>query len=130
MKKEKHGHGPISEGIYSKQVLELYKSPSNFGTLKNANHTGTEHNSVCGDEITVQLLVKEGFVKEAKFSGSGCALSLVSASLLTEKIKGMEAKEVKKLDKEDIRKLFKTKITGSRTKCMLLPLEAVKKALK
>jgi len=110
--------------------LELYKNPSNFGILKNPTHHGTEYNSICGDEITVNLIIKNRIVEDAKFSGSGCALSLVAASLLTSKIKGMNKKDIKKLNKKDIRKLFKTKMSSSRIKCMLLPLEAVKKALK
>ena len=120
----------IPESMYKRHILELYKNPSNFGILKNATHSGTEYNSLCGDEITVNLIIKDSIVKDAKFSGSGCALSLVSASLITEKIKGMSIKDVKNLNKGDIRKLFKTKISSSRVKCVLLPLEAVKKALK
>ena len=120
----------IPSGIYKKHILELYRNPSNFGELKNFTSQATEHNSICGDEITVQLFVKEGRVVNAKFSGSGCTLSMVSASLLTSKIKGMKAKDVKNLDKEEVRKLFKTKLNNSRIKCILLPLEAIKKALK
>ena len=128
MKKEKHEAVP--ENMYSKEVIELYKNPSNFGILESPTHEGTEYNSVCGDEITVQLLIKEGIVKDAKFSGSGCALSLVAASLLTSKIKGRNKKDIRNLNEDDIKKLFKTKISTSRIKCVLLPLEAVKKALK
>jgi len=120
----------IPESMYRKHILELYKNPSNFGILKNATCSGTECNSVCGDEITVQMITKDGIVKDAKFSGSGCALSLVAASLLTSKIKGRKIESIKNLNKEEIRKLFKTKISSSRIKCMFLPLEAVKKALK
>jgi nitrogen fixation NifU-like protein len=120
----------IPETMYKKHILELYKNPSNFGILKNATHSGTEYNSVCGDEITVNLIIKDNIIKDAKFSGSGCAISLVSASLLTEKIKGMNKKDIKSLNSGDIKKLFKTKMSNSRIKCMLLPLEAVKKALK
>ena len=120
----------IPETMYKKHILELYKNPSNFGTLKNPTHSGTEYNSICGDEISVQLSVKNEKVADVKFSGSGCALSLVSASLLTSKIKGMKTEDIKNLNKEEIRKLFKTKISSLRIKCVLLPLEAVKKALK
>ncbi len=115
--------------MYREHILELYKSPSNFGTLKNSSHESTEYNSVCGDEITVQLLILDGKVKDAKFNGSGCVLSMVSASLITDKIKGMEIEDVKKLDKRDILKLLKVPITPARIKCILLPLEATKKAL-
>lgn len=130
MKKQKNEHKAISEDMYSKEILELYKNPSNFGILKNVTHESTEYNSICGDEITVQLSVKEGIVKDAKFSGSGCALSLVAASLLIGKIKEMKVGDVKSLNEDKVQKLFKTKIVSSRTKCMLLPLEAVKKSLR
>ncbi|HUW43969.1 MAG TPA: iron-sulfur cluster assembly scaffold protein [Bacillota bacterium] len=116
--------------VYPKHVIELYKNPSNFGLLENPSFEVTEYDSACGDEITVQLLVKDGKIINAKFSGSGCVLSTVVASLLTEKIKGMKIKDVKNLDKDDIKKLFGAKINPARIKCALLPLEATKKALK
>ena len=122
-------HETIPEDMYKEHILELYKSPSNYGTLKNPTHEKTEYNSMCGDEITVQLNVKNGIVKDAKFNGSGCVISMVSSSLLTDKIKGMKISDVKKLNKEDIMKLLKVKITPIRTKCVLLSLEAVKGAL-
>lgn len=122
-------HDPIPEDMYREHILELYKSPSNFGTLKNSTHEKTEYNSMCGDEITVQLNVKNDIVKDAKFNGSGCVISMVASSLLTDKIKGMKISDVKKLNKEDILKLLKVKITPIRIKCVLLSLEATKKAL-
>ncbi len=115
---------------YKKHIVELWKNPRNFGTLRSPTHELTEHNSICGDEITVQLSVKDGKIADAKFSGSGCILSVVSASLLTDKLKGMKVEDIKKLGKEDIKKLLKTKIHPSRMKCALLPLEATKKSLK
>ena len=120
----------IPSDMYREHILELYKSPSNFGTLKNPSHESTEYNSVCGDEITIQLLIKSNVVKDIKFSGSGCVISTVSASLLTDKIKGMSPEDVKELSREDILKLLKIKITPARIKCALLSLEAAKKALK
>jgi len=116
--------------MYSEHILELYKSPSNFGILENATSEATEHNSVCGDEITVQILVKDGKISNVKFSGSGCVLSIVASSLLTEKIKRMKIKDIINLEKKDILKLLKIPITSSRIKCALLSLEATKKALK
>lgn len=120
----------IPSSMYREHILELYKSPSNFGILKNATSEATEYNSICGDEITVQILVKDGKISNAKFSGSGCVLSMVASSLLTEKIRGMKIKDVMKLEKKDILKLLKIPIISSRIKCALLPLEATKKALK
>ncbi|MBU1252682.1 MAG: iron-sulfur cluster assembly scaffold protein [Nanoarchaeota archaeon] len=126
----KTNHTEIPDDMYREHILELYKSPSNFGTLEKANHKATEHNAICGDEITVQLFVKNEIVKDVKFSGSGCVISMVASSLLTDKIKGMKISEVLSLNKEDILKLMGIKVTPARIKCALLPLEAAQKALK
>jgi nitrogen fixation NifU-like protein len=115
--------------MYREHILDLYKNPSNFGELKNPTHEHTEHNTLCGDEITVQIKEDNGKVKDVKFNGSGCVMSMVSASLFTDKIKGMEIKDVEKLGKDDILKLLKIKINPGRMKCVLLPLEAVKHSL-
>ena len=119
----------IPDDMYREHILELYKSPSNFGTLKNPSHEKTEYNSLCGDEISVQLSVKDGKVKDVKFSGSGCVISLVASSLFTDKIKEMDIKDVMKLGKKDVLELLGVKITPARIKCALLSLEATKKAL-
>lgn len=120
----------IPNDLYREHILELYKSPSNFGTLSEPSHQATEHNSICGDEVTVQIKVRNGKVHDIKFSGSGCVVSVVSASLLTDKIKGMKVDDIHKLNMEDVLKLLKMKLSPARIKCALLSLEAVKKALK
>ena len=130
MKMEKEKHSSLTEDRYREQILELYKSPSNFGILKNPSHEKTAYNSVCGDEITVQLLVKENRIKDVKFSGSGCVVSMVAASMLTDKIKGMKISDTKSIKAEDILETLKMKLNPARIKCALLAFEAVKGALK
>lgn len=120
----------IPSDMYREHIMDLYKNPSNFGIMKNPTHKKTEYNSLCGDEITVQLRVKEGKVKDVKFNGSGCVISMVSASLITEKIKEMSTEEIKKLNNKDILDLLKIRISPARIKCALLPLEATKRALR
>ena len=120
----------IPSDMYREHIMDLYKNPSNFGIMKNPTHKKTEYNSLCGDEITVQLKVKDGKVKDVKFNGSGCVISMVSASLITEKIREMSTEDIKKLNREDIMKLLKIKINPLRIKCALLPLEAAKRALR
>lgn len=115
--------------MYREHILELYKNPSNFGELSNPTNEYTEHNALCGDEITVQINLDKGKIKDVKFNGSGCVISMVSASLFTDKIKGMKLDNVKKLGKEDILKLLKIKINPARLKCVFLPLDAVRGAL-
>ena len=122
-------HNDFSD-MYREHILDLYKNPNNFGEMENPTHKNTGYNSVCGDEITVMLDVMNGKVKDIKFNGSGCVMSMVSASLLTDKIKEMDIKEIEKLGKKDILELLKIKISPGRIKCVLLPLEAVKGAIK
>ena len=122
-------HNDLSEKMYREHILELYKNPSNFGEIKNPTHKHTETNSLCGDEITVQMIIKNGKVSDVKFNGSGCVISMVSSSLLTDKIKGMKIEDIKKLTKKDMLKLLNIKINPARLKCALLSLDAVKKTL-
>src|SRR3990167_5510495 len=116
----------IPDDMYKEHILELYKSPSNFGTLSAPTNEKTAYNSVCGDEITVQLLVKNGIVKDVKFSGSCCVISIISASMLTDRIKGKTIDSIKKLKAEDVLSILKMKLNPARIKCALLSLEAVK----
>ena len=120
----------IPDDMYKEQILELYKSPSNFGALSAPTHEHTSYNSVCGDEITVQLKVKDWIVKDIKFSGSGCVIAMVASSMLTDKIKGKKISEIKKLRAEDVLDILKMKLNPARIKCALLGFEAVKGALK
>ncbi len=120
----------IPEDMYKEHILELYKSPSNFGTLKTPTHRHTSYNSVCGDEITVNLFIKNEVVKDIKFSGSGCVISMVSASILTDKIKGMKISDIKNMKAGDVLELLKIKLSPARVKCALLAFEAVREALK
>lgn len=115
--------------MYREHILELYKSPENYGILEGATHEHTETNASCGDEITMQFFINNGEIKDVKFSGSGCVMSVVSASLLTSKIKGMKMEEAKNLKRDDVLNLLKVKINPGRLKCVLLPLYAVKNAI-
>ena len=120
----------LSEEMYKEHLLELYKSPENYGELSNPSNEYTETNSSCGDEITMQLIIKNDVVEDVKFQGSGCVMSIVSSSLLTDKIKGMKLEDVNKLAKDDILELLGIKIGLARLKCVLLPLYALKNSLK
>ena len=117
------------ERMYKEHILELYKSPENYGELKNATHKHTETNASCGDEFTMQFIVEDGKIKDVKFYGSGCVMSTVSASLLTSKIKGIDMEEAANLTREDVLDLLKIKVNPGRIKCVLLPLYAVKNAI-
>jgi len=115
--------------IYREELLDLYCKKPNFGKLKKKTHEASLKNPSCDDIITLEIEVKAGKIKNAKFSGKTCLISTISASVLTEKIKGMEVEDIFKLQKKDLDKFLGTEVILTRASCELLPLEAVKKAL-
>ena len=86
--------------LYKQVILDHNKSPRNFGVLEQYSHHAEGHNPLCGDEVDITLDVQDGVIKDIKFSGSGCAISKASASIMTTLIKGKTVEEAKKLFKE------------------------------
>jgi nitrogen fixation protein NifU and related proteins len=74
--------------LYQELIFDHYRQPRNRGVLPNANHTAQGYNPLCGDRITLYLLVEDGVVKDVRFEGTGCAIATASASLMTEALKG------------------------------------------
>jgi nitrogen fixation NifU-like protein len=118
--------------IYQEFIIELYKNPMNFGSVEGATHKAEVHNPTCGDMIVLTIKVVDGKIVEAMHSGKGCAISQASASLLTEYLKGKQIEEVLELGKKDILDMIKINLSRNptRIRCALLPLDALKKALK
>lgn len=84
--------------LYQEVILDHSKRPRNFGKPAHANHTAQGHNPLCGDRMTIYLdLGEDGRVKEVTFEGSGCAISMASASIMTEMLKGKTVDEAKAL---------------------------------
>jgi nitrogen fixation NifU-like protein len=120
----------LSEEMYREHIMELNKNPSNYGVLDKPTHECFLSNvPLCSDEIRVTLEVKDEKIKDINFKANACALCKASASLTTDKIKGMKTKEVLELKYEDVKELLGIPITPSRTKCALLCLQATKKAI-
>jgi nitrogen fixation NifU-like protein len=87
--------------LYQEVILDHGKSPRNFGHPGSANRTAHGHNAMCGDTIDVFLTVDgEGRILDAAFEGQGCAISVASASMMTEMLKGRT--------EADARRLFET----------------------
>jgi len=119
-----------SNQLYREHILDLWKNPLNFGNLESANKKHKEFNSLCGDEIEIQLEIKDNKINNVKFNGSGCVISIASASLLTESIKGKTINEISSINKDNILKKLNIEISPARIKCALLSLEALQKSLK
>lgn len=113
---------------YEDLIIDHWRHPRNKGTLENPDVDVTEANVPCGDVLRLQLKVRDGTVVDAKFDGRGCAISMASASLLTEMIKGRKLEELRKMRDEDLLEALGG-VMKPRLKCALLSLRALRKAL-
>jgi nitrogen fixation NifU-like protein len=83
--------------LYQSVIIDHNKRPRNFGEAEGANRSADGFNPLCGDEVTVTLALEDDVVKNAAFTGSGCAISTASASLMTESIRGKTVDETLQL---------------------------------
>jgi len=74
--------------LYQQVILEHNKKPRNFGDLDTCTHQAHGLNPLCGDDITLKLVVEDGIVQDIRFQGHGCAISKASSSLMTVNVKG------------------------------------------
>ena len=74
------------QNLYRQTVLEHSRHPRNFGKLATADLSAEGYNPLCGDKISVFLQVTEGTIDKITFDGVGCAISLASASIMTEQL--------------------------------------------
>jgi nitrogen fixation NifU-like protein len=80
--------------IYGEILLDHYRLPRNKGRLEHATLSVEGVNPLCGDEITLDLEFDGERLKDITFSGKGCAISMASASMLTEVLKGKTLEEI------------------------------------
>ena len=88
------------DDLYLEVILDHNKNPRNNHDLENHTHHAEGHNPLCGDRISMNILMNEGVVKDISFKGSGCAISTASASILTETIKNKNQDEIRNLFKD------------------------------
>jgi nitrogen fixation NifU-like protein len=113
--------------MYREQMIELFRNPMNHGELDPHTFSYEEDNPLCGDVIRMDVLMGEdGRVADVRWRGDGCAVSQVSASLLTDDIKGKTLNELKNYDKQDLLDLLGIPLSMARMKCALLSLKVLK----
>ncbi|OGG16931.1 hypothetical protein A3D77_06010 [Candidatus Gottesmanbacteria bacterium RIFCSPHIGHO2_02_FULL_39_11] len=121
------------DSLYRDYILDHYRHPQNFGTLENPDGASEEVNELCGDRIKMQIKFRisnfEFRIKDVKFYGEGCAIMIASASMLTEKVKGLKEDEIMKLNTDSVLEILGIELTPNRIKCAVLPLEALQKSL-
>jgi len=135
--------------LYQQVILEHNKKPRNFGTLEACTHHAEGHNPLCGDELDLTLIVENGLVQDIKFKGSGCAIDVASASLMTGAVKGKPVAEAEAMAEQfrgmvrgELEPGIQTPLLGkltlfsgvkdlpSRVKCAVLPWATLHAALK
>ncbi len=133
--------------LYRQVIMDHYKNPRNRGKVNGDALTVEMNNPTCGDRIQLQLQVEDGVVKEARFDGEGCSISLSSASMMTQAIKNkpvekalamsklfsdmMLGKEINADDFElgDIQALQGVSNFPARIKCATLAWKAMEKGI-
>ena len=116
--------------MYKENILALWKEPENFRKLETHTHVWHGLNESCGDDIVVYLAVVAGVIRDAAFTGKGCALCMASASVATESAKGKSIDGLNEMSSEDLLKMLEIEVHPARLKCILLPLESMQKAVR
>jgi nitrogen fixation NifU-like protein len=84
--------------LYQDLILDHGKRPRNFRVLPGANHEALGHNPLCGDRLMLYLTGgADNIIQDVAFQGSGCAISVASASMMTEMLKGKTLSEAETL---------------------------------
>ncbi|MCL6459565.1 MAG: SUF system NifU family Fe-S cluster assembly protein [Gorillibacterium sp.] len=133
------------DDLYRRVIMDHYKNPRNRGSFEGEVVTVNLNNPSCGDRITIQLKMETGIVSDAKFQGEGCSISLSSASMMTDAVKGktleeatlmaenfscmMRGVEHADFEYEDLEALSGVNKFPARIKCATLAWNAMRKGI-
>ncbi|SES91496.1 Fe-S cluster assembly sulfur transfer protein SufU [Paenibacillus sp. NFR01] len=133
------------DDLYRRVIMDHYKNPRNRGSFGDDALKIELNNPTCGDRITLQLKVEDGVVKDARYSGDGCSISMSSASMMTEAVKGQTVEHALELadrfsslmkgdpvdfeEYEDIEALSGVNKFPARIKCATLAWNALRKGI-
>lgn len=132
------------DDLYRRVIMDHYKNPRNRGSFEGESVSIDLNNPTCGDKIQLQMQVEDGIVKAAKFTGEGCSISLSSASMMTDAVKGKTLEEALQMaesfsglmkgepvefEYEDIEALSGVNKFPARIKCATLAWNALRKGI-
>ncbi len=83
--------------LYHEIIVDHNRRPRNFRRIENATSVSEGYNPLCGDKLKLYVVVENDIITDVAFEGSGCAISMAYASLLTERLKGKPASEAEHL---------------------------------
>jgi nitrogen fixation NifU-like protein len=121
------------KSLYSKQTLKHFRSPHNFGEIKDADAMGEAGNIVCGDVMNLYLKIGknkngEEVIKEAKFKTYGCVAAIATSSVITDLVRGKTIDEALKISKDQIVETLQG-LPPIKIHCSVLATEALAEAL-
>ena len=117
--------------MYQEVLLQHYRNPKNFGPLEPFDLHGEESNPLCGDHIELRLRLDPAHtrIEGVGFTGDGCAISMASTSMLTQRLRGLALSEAGALTRDDVIKLVGIPLSPVRIKCALTGFAALGRAL-
>jgi nitrogen fixation NifU-like protein len=115
--------------IYAEELIHNYEHPLNKRRMSGATASASEENSSCGDSITVYLKIEKDRLADVSFEGSGCVISMGTASMLTEHLKGKSPRALEAMTRDDLLKLIGVDPGPVRMHCATLSLKAAKRAV-
>ena len=116
--------------LYQDALIDHYRNPRNRGILEHPDFQSGEDNPSCGDSVSMYGQVQNGKLVAVSFQGSGCVISQAAASMLTQKVLGMNLHEIMKIDAAFMRQLVAIELGPTRVRCALLALEALQKGVR
>jgi nitrogen fixation NifU-like protein len=118
------------DDLYREVILDHYRNPRNKGELEHPSHTFQDDNPLCGDRLRIDLIVNDqDIIEQVRFNGEGCAISMASASMLSEMLGGKTVEQAKAIGKQDILDALGIELGPVRLKCALLSLKVLKGAV-
>ncbi len=116
--------------MYNDEVMDRYQNPIYIGKPDSYDIVIDEASSSCGDKITFYIERENDIVKEIRFEGDGCIISMVSTDLFCEKATGKKIEEIMKIDETEYVRNFPVEITPGRLNCALLPIRAFRRGIR
>lgn len=108
------------DDLYRRVIMDHYQNPRNRGQIDDGAVIVDLNNPTCGDRISLQMRVKDDKIEEAKFRGEGCSISMASASMMTQAVKGLAVEEALTLVD-----LFSQMVQGEEVDIDRFPLEDI-----